>query len=174
MRTIAGVHCDHYLNFREEKMKYWLFKCDPEEFSWEDLLQADDQTTYWDGVRNYQARNFLRDEIQVGDLVLFYHSQVKPMAIQGIAEVVRAGYPDFTALDAAHDHYDPKSSEDKPTWYMVDIQWKESFDPPLTRERLAKQDELEGMELLRRGSRLSIQPVKSEHFDFICKLARER
>lgn len=152
-------------------MKYWLFKSDPAEFSWQDLAAAEKQTTHWDGVRNYQARNFLRDEIQPGDLVLFYHSQVKPMAIYGIAEVTRAGYPDFTAWDPEHPHHDPKSSEENPIWYMVDIRLKESFDPPLIRDKLAKLEDLEGLELLRRGSRLSIQPVSPEHFQIICELA---
>ena len=149
---------------------YWLFKSDPETFSWDDLKNSPDQTTYWDGVRNYQARNLLRDEIQAGDLVLFYHSQIKPPAVMGTARVVTSGYPDFTALDPDTPHFDPKATQDRPIWYMVDIRLEQAFPRPVTLPELRRTAGLEGMELLRKGSRLSIQPVSPEEFEIITRL----
>ena len=108
-------------------MKYWLMKSEPSCFSIDDLSQAPKQTTCWDGVRNYQARNFMRDEMRVGDLVFFYHSNCQPPGIVGIAEVVRAAYPDFTAWDPDSEHPDMKSTPDKPRWFMVDIQFRQKF-----------------------------------------------
>src|SRR5262249_48507695 len=112
-------------------MAYWLFKSEPTAYSFADLLAEPDRTTGWDGVRNYQARNFLRDQVQVGDGVLFYHSSAEPPAIVGIAEVVRAGHPDPTAFDPKAEHYDPRSDRANPTWYQVAIRAVHAIDPPL-------------------------------------------
>jgi predicted RNA-binding protein with PUA-like domain len=153
-------------------MAYWLFKTEPKVYSFKDLQAEPDQTTGWDGVRNFQARNFLRDQVKVGDEVFFYHSNAEPPCIVGIAEVVRAGHPDPSAFDAESDHYDPKSDTDNPTWYQVSIRAVRAIDPPLGLPSLAAVPGLAGMELLRKGSRLSIQPVTKEEWDAIRKLAR--
>ena len=152
-------------------MAYWLFKSEPDCFSFADLLAAPGQRTGWDGVRNFQARNFLRDSIKRGDGVLYYHSSVTPAAIAGIAEVVEEGHPDPTAFDPSADHFDPKSVVSDPTWFQVSIKAVRAIDPPLELPRLRTIPELAGMELLRKGSRLSIQPVKPEEWDVILKLA---
>lgn len=155
-------------------VQYWLFKTEPESYSIDHLAAEKDQRTFWHGVRNYQARNMLRDQIQVGDRVLLYHSNADPPAVVGIAKVVRAGYPDFTALDPKSDYYDPKSTADAPTWYMVDIELVKKFARPLGLPELREQAELQKMELLRKGSRLSIQPVRSEEFQAIEKLSKTK
>jgi predicted RNA-binding protein with PUA-like domain len=152
-------------------MAYWLFKSEPNCYAFADLLAAPDRTTGWDGVRNFQARNFLRDAIAVGDGVLFYHSNADPPAIAGIAEVVRAGHPDPSAFDPRADHYDPKSDPDRPTWYQVAIRAVRAIDPPLGLGLLRTVPALKGMELLRKGSRLSIQPVGAAEWDAILALA---
>ena len=152
-------------------LQYWLLKTEPESFSIADLAKAPKKTTYWDGVRNYQARNFLRDSMQVGDKVLFYHSNAKPPAVMGTAKIVKAGYPDFTAWDPHSHHYDPKSPQAKPQWYMVDIQWEATFAAPLSLDFLRTVPALKKMELLRTGSRLSVQPVTPEEFAIILELA---
>lgn len=149
---------------------YWLFKSEPSSFSLEDLKQRPAATEHWDGVRNYQARNYLRDEVQVGDLVLFYHSNIAEPAVVGIAEVVRAGYPDFTAFDPESKYFDPGSKPEKPTWYMVDVKFVRELPRPVTLAELKTVPELSGMALLNR-SRLSIQPVRKEEWDRILKLA---
>lgn len=151
--------------------RYWLFKSEPDCFSINDLAAAPDQTTCWDGVRNYQARNFLRDTIQPGDGVLYYHSNAEPLAIVGTANVVRGGYPDHTAFDPRADHFDPDSDPQEPTWYMVDIRLHTRFAEPVTRSALQKIPGLQKMELLRRGSRLSIQPVSDREWAIILELA---
>jgi predicted RNA-binding protein with PUA-like domain len=152
-------------------MAYWLFKCEPRVFSFADLQAEPDRTTGWDGVRNFQARNFLRDTIRVGDEVLIHHSNADPTGIAGIARVVRAGHPDPTAFDPKSDHHDPKSDPANPTWYQVSIQALRAIDPPLGLPQLKEVPELAGMELLRKGSRLSIQPVTPSEWDAIMKLA---
>lgn len=154
-------------------MKYWLLKSEPESFSIQDLAACSNQTTCWDGVRNYQARNFMRDEMRVGDRVLFYHSSAKPPAIVGTAMVVREAYPDHTAWKRGDHHFDPKASPDNPIWQMVDIRLEEIFVEPLGLDALRKVAALKNMELLRQGSRLSVQPVKKREFDAILKLARQ-
>ncbi|MEX1042570.1 MAG: EVE domain-containing protein [Pirellulaceae bacterium] len=151
--------------------KYWLMKTEPESYSIDDLAAEKKQTTFWSGVRNYQARNFMRDDMRVGDQVLFYHSNAKPPCIVGLAEVVRESYPDHTAWDEEDHHYDPKSPQENPRWFMVDIRFKEKFARSLGREELAKVAALKEMELLKRGSRLSVQPVRKKEFDAILKLA---
>jgi predicted RNA-binding protein with PUA-like domain len=152
-------------------MAYWLFKSEPKSFSFSDLLAEPDQTTGWDGVRNYQARNFLRDQVKVGDGVLFYHSNAEPPAIVGIAIVVEAAYPDTTAFDPKSNHYDPKSDLANPMWYQVSIKAVRAIDPPLDLPSLGRVAELAGMELLRKGSRLSIQPVTKDQWKTILALA---
>ena len=151
-------------------MKYWLFKSEPSEFSIQDLAKAKRKTTFWDGVRNYQARNFLRDEIKVGDRVLYYHSNADPSAVVGVAKVVREGYPDHTAWDPNDKHYDEKSSIDNPRWFMVYIQLETIFKRPMPLPELREIKSLKNMELLRKGSRLSVQPVRKSEFDRIVKL----
>ena len=146
---------------------HWLVKTEPSSFSWDDLWRAPDRTTCWDGVRNYAARNFMRDGMKRGDLVLFYHSSTEPPAVVGIAEVVREAYPDHTAFDPDDPHYDAKSRPDAPTWMMVDIRAREAFPRPLPLESLRGVRGLEKMELLRRGSRLSVQPVTEKEFEIV-------
>lgn len=152
-------------------MRYWLLKSEPESFSIQHLAAAPGQTTFWDGVRNYQARNTLRDDMKLGDRVLFYHSSTDPPAVVGTATVVREGYPDHTAWDKKSHHFDPKSTREKPTWFMVDIKLDEIYNRPLPLEELRSVPALTKMELLRRGSRLSVQPVTKSEFAAIEKLA---
>jgi len=151
--------------------RYWLMKSEPHCFSLEDLRNSPRGIAAWDGVRNYQARNLLRDEVAVGDGVLFYHSNIPHPAIVGIARVVRAGYPDHTALDPRSDHFDPRSSEDRPVWYMVDVQYVATLPSPITRENLRCHPLLAGMEVLRKGNRLSVQPVTADEWQMILELA---
>lgn len=158
----------------ERAIRYWLVKTEPEVYSIHDLAAEVRQTTYWDGVRNYQARNYLRDQMRVGDRVLVYHSNADPPAVVGTAVVVREGYPDFTAWDPKSPHYHPASTPDNPRWYMVDLRLEEIFERPLPLEELRKVPALAQMELLRKGSRLSVQPVRQEEFYAILKLASQR
>lgn len=150
--------------------RYWLLKSEPTSFSFDHLLAAPGQTTCWDGVRNYQARNFMRDEMRVGDLVLFYHSSVEPAGVAGVAEVVRAAYPDHTAFDPDDPHFDPSSRPDAATWVMVDVRAVERFPRLVTLGTLRSTAALAGMELLRRGSRLSVQPVVEADFELVRRL----
>ncbi|AVQ13558.1 EVE domain protein [Leptospira santarosai] len=152
-------------------MRHWLFKTEPDVFSIDDLYNAPSHIAPWEGVRNYQARNFLRDSIQKGDLVLFYHSRATPLSVVGIAEVVKPGYPDHFAFDSSHKYFDPKSKPESPTWYMVDIKFKKKFPKPVTTEEMKKHKQLKNMVLLQKGSRLSIQPVSPAEFQFILELA---
>ncbi|MDJ0783600.1 MAG: EVE domain-containing protein [Desulfosarcinaceae bacterium] len=151
-------------------MKYWLMKTEPSTYSIDDLLAEPGQTDHWDGVRNYQARNFMRDEMQPGDKVLLYHSGKHP-AVVGTAVVVREGYPDHTAWDPESDHFDPKSRPDTPTWYMVDVRCETKFTTPLPLKHLRGLSALSDMWLLRRGMRLSIQPVTAAEYEAILSLA---
>jgi predicted RNA-binding protein with PUA-like domain len=155
-------------------MAYWLFKSEPEAYSFSDLLAEPDQTTGWDGVRNYQARNCLRDSIKAGDGVLFYHSSARPPCIGGIAEVVRAGHPDPTAFDRKAQHYDPKSDPSNPTWYQVSIKAVRAIKSPLGLPFLSTVPDLAGMELLRKGSRLSVQTVTDREWKTILALAKSK
>jgi predicted RNA-binding protein with PUA-like domain len=150
--------------------RYWLMKSEPSVFSIDDLAASPKQTTCWDGVRNYQARNYMR-RMAVGDLVLFYHSNADPPAIAGIAQVVRTAYPDPTQFEKRHAHYDPDSDPADPRWEMVDIKLVKKFARPVTLDRLRGEPTLKGMELLRKGSRLSVQPVRKSEWDRILKLA---
>lgn len=152
-------------------MAYWLFKSEPDCFSFADLAALPDRTSGWDGVRNFQARNTLRDAIKLGDLVLFYHSGADPPAIAGVAEVVQEGHPDPTAFDPDADHFDPKSDPARPTWYQVAIRAVRPIAPPIPLPRLREVKALDGMELLRKGSRLSVQPVTAAEWAAVMALA---
>jgi len=149
--------------------RFWLFKSEPSCFSFSDLEKRPEDSEPWDGVRNYQARNFLRDEIQQGDAVLFYHSSIPRPAVVGTAVVVRSGYPDSTALDPESESYDPRSTPDAPIWYRVDVRYDKTFVHQVTLEEIKQHPLLAGMEVLRR-SRLSIQPVTREEWDVIIRL----
>lgn len=144
---------------------YWLLKSEPTSYSIDNLQK--DKTTFWNGVRNYQARNFLRDSIQVGDGVLFYHSNAEPPGVVGIAKVVKAGYPDPTALDPQSKYFDPKASADNPIWFMVDIDFVAKFKHFVDLELLRHAPGLEKMMVLKRGSRLSVQPVSPKEFEIV-------
>jgi predicted RNA-binding protein with PUA-like domain len=152
-------------------MAFWLFKTEPGCFSFDDLRNRPAMTEHWDGVRNFQARNFLRDSIKVGDRVLFYHSNIPEPVVVGLAEVVRGGYPDFTALDPSGEHFDPKASPINPIWYMVDVRFLEPLPKPVTLEDIKGTPLLGGMPLVRR-SRLSIQPVSPEEWQTILAMGR--
>ena len=147
--------------------RYWLVKSEPDVFSFDDLLASPKKTAHWDGVRNFQARNTLRDQMKKGDLVFVYHSSADPTAIVGVAEVVKEGYPDHTAFDAKDPHFDPRSSKDKPTWFMVDLRAVEAFERPITLAELRATKGLEKMVLLQKGSRLSVQPVSEQEWEII-------
>jgi predicted RNA-binding protein with PUA-like domain len=150
--------------------RYWLLKSEPRVFSIEDLARASKQTTCWDGVRNYQARNYMR-AMAIGDQVLFYHSNAEPAAVVGIAEVVRTAYSDETQFDKASHHYDPASVPSAPRWDMVDIRYRQKFKTDLSLDRLRQEPKLKSMVLLRKGSRLSVQPVTEGEWAVVLKLA---
>lgn len=151
--------------------RYWLVKSEPDVFSFTDLEAAPKRTTCWDSVRNTGARNFLRDGMQVGDLVFYYHSNATPSSIVGICEVVRAGYPDPTAFDAAHDYYDPKSDPDMPTWFMVDVRAVEPLRRPVTLQEIKAEPALSEMALLRVG-RLSVVPVTTQEWKTVLAMSK--
>jgi len=153
-------------------MNYWLFKSEPETFSIDDLRSRPKQTEHWDGVRNYQARNFLRDEITVGDSGFFYHSNCPTPGIVGCFDIVKAGYPDFTAFDAKSDHFDPASTPEKPRWFMVDVRFKKKFDRIISLEEIKHHPLLKTMLVARRGNRLSITPVSEKEWEIILELAK--
>ena len=150
--------------------RYWLMKSEPGAFSIDDLARSPKQITHWDGVRNYQARNFMR-AMAVGDPVLFYHSNAEPPAVVGIAEVVRTAYPDETQFDKTSHHYDPASVRSAPRWDMVDIRYRQTFKTSLSLDRLRQEPKLKSMVLLRKGSRLSVQPVTEAEWATVLKLA---
>lgn len=148
---------------------YWLLKSEPGCYSIDDLAGEPDQTTIWSGVRNFQARNFLRDQMSVGDLALFYHSMTDPSAV-GVVRIVRAGHPDETALDPADSHFDPRSTPEKPLWFAVDVRLVRKFATPVPLRAMRVVPALSGMELLRKGSRLSVTPVAEAAFEIICRM----
>ena len=150
-------------------VRHWLLKTEPESFSFDDLVRATDRTTCWDGVRNFQARNFMRDHMRVGDLVLIYHSNAEPPAVAGIARVAREAYADQSAFDASDDHFDPKSDPAAPTWMMVDVQAVRALRAVSLGE-MRDTPGLESMELLQRGSRLSITPVTPAEWAIVTRL----
>jgi len=148
-------------------MNYWLMKSEPDVFGIDDLAARPAQTEHWDGVRNYQARNWMRDDMKIGDQVLFYHSNCKPPGIAGIAEVSREAYPDHTAFDPESKYYDPKSSPDNPRWVMVDLRFVRKFPQLISLDELKKIPQLCEMRLLQRGNRLSIMPVTTAEWKAI-------
>lgn len=152
----------------EQEIQYWLMKSEPDVFSIDDLKNAG--FTHWEGVRNFQARNFMRDEMKVGDLALFYHSNASPSGIAGICRVCRESHPDLTALDKESPYYDPKASALKPIWMMVEVEFVEKFTHFITLAELRKNEELKDLRILQKGSRLSITPVEKKHFELIQKL----
>ncbi len=151
--------------------RYWLFKSEPEAFSIQNLAASKGEKTSWEGVRNYQARNMLRDDVQRGDGVFFYHSNTDPLAIVGTAEVVKSGYPDHFALQPAHKYFDESASPENPVWYMVDIKLVCIFKQPVTRAMLAEHPVTSRMKVLQKGSRLSIQPVTAAEWQAVHELA---
>ena len=154
--------------------RYWLAKSEPSVFSWDDLWTSKGRRTSWDGIRNYQVRNFIRDDVRKGDLVLFYHSNAKPPGVAGIARVSRPGHPDPTQFDPNSDHHDPKSSPDAPRWFQVEVEFVERFPEVVSLDELKACPDLEGMLVTRRGQRLSVQPVEPEHFRVVRQLGRRR
>ena len=148
--------------------RHWLMKCEPSAYTIDDL--ARDGRTGWEGVRNYQARNFMRDQMQVGDAVLFYASNADPSGVTGLAEIVRAGYPDPFAVKKGHKYFDARSSQDAPTWYTVDVAFAERFPEVVSLETLKATPGLEGMLVTKKGSRLSIQPVTKQEYDIVTRL----
>jgi len=157
-----------------KKRRYWLLKSEPNAFSFQDLLDSPGQTTLWDGVRNYQARNMLRDDLQPGDGVLFYHSNAKPPAVAGVAEVVRAGYPDPTQFDPKDSHFDAKSDPDNPRWFVVDVRARGAFEESVPLETLRATSKLTEMALLQKGQRLSVQPVRAAEWREVLALGGRR
>jgi predicted RNA-binding protein with PUA-like domain len=151
-------------------MNYWLMKSEPDTFSIDDLQKRPEQTEHWDGVRNYQARNMMRDEMKIGDQVFFYHSNCELPGIVGIAEVVNESYPDFTAFDPEDKHFDPKSNPEKPTWFMVDVKFVRKLKRTISLQELKLKPELSDLALVRRGNRLSINPVSQDQWTFILNL----
>jgi predicted RNA-binding protein with PUA-like domain len=150
----------------------WLMKTEPESFSINDLRQKGIEP--WDGVRNYQSRNFMRDDMRVGDLVLIYHSSCDPVGVAGTGRVCRTGYPDETAWNPNDHHFDPKSSPDSPIWYRVDVEFVEKFPRVVTLEEMKAEPLLAGMMVTRRGMRLSIQPVSPDHFEVVRKMGKKK
>ncbi|MFC3908776.1 EVE domain-containing protein [Legionella dresdenensis] len=151
--------------------KYWLMKSEPSCFSIDDLKNSPNQTSPWDGVRNYQARNFMRNDMKPGDQVFFYHSNCNPPGIAGLAEVASTAYPDYTAFDPESEHPDPKSTPENPRWFMVDVRFKKKFHQIIPLDQLKQYPELEKMPLLRKGNRLSVLPVSEEEWQFINALS---
>ena len=151
-------------------MNYWLMKSEPDCFSLDHLRARPKQTEHWDGVRNYQARNFMRDGMSKGDLAFFYHSSCAEPGIAGIVKIVRAGYPDHTAWDPDHEHFDPKSSPANPIWTMVDVKFERAFAQPISLTALKHNPALAGMPLLQRGTRLSVLPVTEKQWKAILKM----
>ena len=167
-----AVHRSRELNYTKNDMRYWLFKSEPSTFSIDDCASRPKKTEHWDGVRNYQVRNLLRDEIKKGDQAFFYHSSCEIPGIAGIVEIVREGYPDFTAWDPLSDHFDPKSTSENPRWYMVDVKFIQKFPRIISLEELKKHPRLENMPVVRRGNRLSITPVTAKEWEIILKFVK--
>jgi predicted RNA-binding protein with PUA-like domain len=154
-------------------MRHWLLKTEPGVFSFDDLLQSPRRTTGWDGVRNYQARNFLRDGMKKGDRVLIYHSSTEPPAVVGIAEIAREGYPDPTQFDAKDDHYDRDSDPAEPRWFQVDVKAVRKLPRPVTLDEIRQTKALAKMPLVQRGQRLSVQPVAEGEYEQILRMGEK-
>jgi predicted RNA-binding protein with PUA-like domain len=152
--------------------RYWLMKCEPEAYTIDDLER--DGTATWEGVRNFQARNYMRDDMKPGDGVLFYASNAEPSGVTGVAEISRAGYPDPFAFEEGHKYFDPKSDPENPTWYMVDLRFVEKFPDVIPLAALKETRGLADMMVVQKGSRLSVQPVTRKEFDIVVKLGRKK
>ncbi len=150
--------------------KYWLIKSEPTCYSIDDLKR--DKKTAWGGVRNFQARNFMRDGMKVGDLVIFYHSSAKPPCAVGVAKVISSAYPDVTAMDPKDDHYDTKSTKENPIWIQVDVAFVDKFTNPVSISLIKANSKLKGIPVAQVGSRLSIQPLLEKHFEEICRIGQ--
>lgn len=168
-----GKWADAFAPRKRGERRYWLVKSEPDVFSFDDLLHAPDRTTCWDGVRNHAARNFLRDGMKLGDHVFYYHSMADPQAIVGICEVVREGYPDHTARDAASDYHDPAATADDPRWYMVDVRAVERLPRPVTLAEIKRRPDLAEMALVR-VSRLSVVPVTPAEWETVVAMAADQ
>lgn len=151
-------------------MTHWLFKSEPDVFGIDDLASQPGQTDHWDGVRNYQARNFMRDRMQVGEQAFFYHSNTREPGVVGIVEIAREAYPDHTAFDPEDPHYDPRSDPDNPRWFMVDVKFVRKLDRTITLTELKQHPELTDLQLVRKGNRLSVMPIEDHHWEFILSL----
>jgi len=149
-------------------MNYWLMKTEPEVFSIDDLKR--EKQAHWEGIRNYQARNFMRDQMKLGDRVLFYHSNADPAGVAGLATVGRKSYPDFTAWDRKSEFFDPRSTPQNPVWHMVDVKFDRKFPHFVSLDQLRANHRLNGMIVLKKGMRLSIQPVREDHFKEVIKM----
>ena len=152
-------------------MKYWLFKSEPDVFGIDHLVARPHQTEAWDGVRNYQARNFLRDDVKTGDRVFIYHSSCKQVGIAGIAEVVKEAYPDPTQFDPESNYYDPKATQETPRWYCVDVKFRQKFPTVLSLKTIKDCPEIQQLGLVKKGHRLSIMPVESNEWSTLLNLA---
>ncbi|NLF98451.1 MAG: EVE domain-containing protein [Candidatus Riflebacteria bacterium] len=153
-------------------MEYWLMKCEPTAYSIADLQR--DKTTSWEGVRNYQARNFMRNTMKAGDMALFYHSNAEPSGVAGVMKIVKAGYPDHFAFKPDHKYFDARSTSEKPLWYMVDVAFVARFAEILPLQQIKEEPRLKGIMVAQKGSRLSVQPLSEDHFKVICELAGVR
>ena len=153
-------------------MQYWLFKTEPDAFSIDDLAARPNQTEHWDGIRNYQARNFLRDQVKQGDKVFIYHSSCKDVGIAGLAEVVKEAYPDHTQFDPESHYYNPKSSPENPRWVMVDVKFIEKFPDVLALKKIKTMPEISEVGLVKKGHRLSIMPVNEQEFSALLAASR--
>ena len=167
---VAGAEIDGKEDIMEGTIRYWLMKSEPAMFSIDDLKKKG--RAPWDGVRNFQARNYMRDGMKVNDLILFYHSTVIPPGVAGLARVSRGSHPDHTSWDPKNAHFDPRSSRENPLWFMVEVEFVAKFPHFILLEELKGNPRLEGMVVLKRGSRLSVQPVERKHFDEILKMGR--
>jgi len=152
-------------------MNYWLMKSEPDVFSIDDLKKK--KKTHWDGVRNFQARNFMKNEMKIGDKVIFYHSNADPSGAAGIAEVVKEGYPDHTQFDSDDKHYEPKADPQKPYWYMVDVKFVGNLRTFVPLNEIKNNPKLKKMKLVQRGNRLSVMPVEKNEFDEISKMGNK-
>ena len=151
-------------------MKYWIMKSEPDVFSFQELKKRPKKTEPWNGVRNYQARNFMRDEMLEGDLILFYHSSCEIPGVAGIAKVSSKPYPDSTQFEKKSEYYDPKATKETPRWFLIDVTYNQDLKNFVSLEEMKKHKELSEMRLLQRGNRLSILPVTNKEFEFILKL----
>lgn len=158
---------------RLDFMKYWLIKSEPDVFSFEDLLANPDQTEAWDGVRNYQARNFMRDDMTIGDQILYYHSNTRPPAVVGIAEVASEPYPDPSQFDPKSDYFDAKAGEDNVRWVLVDVKAVRKLERPVTLDEMKAEPKLADMRLVQKGNRLSVMPVAKKEFEKVVNMAKE-